>query len=335
MSAPTPLTPRSARLSPHGRGGFLLVALLSASAFAQVVPEREVQIIQSLYETGKYAEVVRRVDESLAVANFTDAQRIKLLELSAVSAFNTGDTKTAQASFLALLKLNPDHILDPFAVPPPAIKVFDQVKKDNGDALNLVRQQLALRAEQDKRAAAERERLAREEEERKRQQALRDGSVTVRTVEKRNFIVNLLPFGAGQFQQGRMGAGAAFAVVEGLTAILSLVSYFAIECLFQDVTLEFWDRVRPAGQENTPYTVTVRQIPANRRTERDVWTGIKYATGAAFYALWAVGAGEAIWHHQDEVVTEQKVPVKATAPSAQFRLYPAVGGIGAGLTIRF
>lgn len=49
----------------------------------------------------------------------------------------------------------------------------------------------------------------------------------------------------------------------------------------------------------------------------------------------AIGAGEAIWHHQDEVVTEQKVPVKATTPTAQLRLYPGVGGIGAGLTIRF
>lgn len=313
----------------------LLLALAASVAFAQVVPEREIQIIQSLYDTGQYAEVVRRVDESFSVANFTDAQRVKLLELSAVSAFNTGDLKVAQLSYLALLKLNPDHVLDPFAVPPPAIRLFEQIKRDNVDALNLIRQQLALRAEQDKRAAEERARLAREEDERKRQQALRDGTVTVRTVEKRNFIVNLLPFGAGQFQQGRLGVGAAFAVVEGLTAILSLVSYFAIEGLFQDVTLEFWDRVRPPGQENTPYTVTVRQIPDSRRTERDVWTGIKYATGAAFYALWAIGAGEAIWHHQDEVVTEQKVPVKATTPSAQFRLYPAVGGIGAGLTIRF
>lgn len=313
----------------------LLLSLAASVAFAQVVPEREIQIIQSLYDTGQYAEVVRRVDESFSVANFTDAQRVKLLELSAVSAFNTGDLKAAQLSYLALLKLNPDHVLDPFAVPPPAIRLFEQIKRDNVDALNLIRQQLALRAEQDKRAAEERARLAREEEERKRQQALRDGTVTVRTVEKRNFIVNLLPFGAGQFQQGRLGVGAAFAVVEGLTAILSLVSYFAVEGLFQDVTLEFWDRVRPPGQENTPYTVTVRQIPDSRRTERDVWTGIKYATGAAFYALWAIGAGEAIWHHQDEVVTEQKVPVKATTPTAQLRLYPAVGGIGAGLTIRF
>lgn len=321
--------------SPAPRGLVLLAVLLATTASAQLVPEREVQIIQSLYDTGKYADVVRRVEDSFAVANFTDAQRIKLLELSAVSSFNTGDVKAAQSTFFALLKLNPDHILDPFAVPPPAIKVFEQVKRDNVDALNLVRQQLTLRAEQDKRAAAERERLAKEEDDRKRQQALRDGSITVRTVEKRSFIVNLLPFGAGQFQQGRMGAGAAFAVVEGLTAILSLVSYFAIESLFQDVTLTFTDRVRPPGQENTPYVVTVRQIPDSRRGARDVWTGIKYATGAAFYALWAVGAGEAIWRHQDEVITEEKVPVKATTPSAQLRLSPAIGGIGAGLTITF
>ncbi|MCP2871881.1 hypothetical protein, partial [Salmonella enterica] len=78
----------------------------------------------------------------------------------------------------SLLKVNPDYLLDPFAVPPAAIKVFEQVRKDNGDALNLVRQQISLRLEQEKRALAERERLAKEQEERLRRQEILNGKVT-------------------------------------------------------------------------------------------------------------------------------------------------------------
>ncbi|MGV3619785.1 MAG: hypothetical protein ACO1OB_03150 [Archangium sp.] len=308
---------------------FFLAMVVATSAFAQVVPDREVQIIQSLYDTGKYAEAARRANESLSLANFSDAQRIRLHEIAGLSSFHLGDNKGAQTSFLSLLKVNPDYLLDPFAVPPAAIKVFEQVRKDNGDALNLVRQQIALRLEQDKRAAAERDRLAKEQEERQRRQELLNGKITERTIEKRSMIVNFLPFGAGQFQQGRVGAGAAFAVSEGVLAILSIVSFFAIESLFQDVNLTWEDRL------GGPFTITVRQIPTERHVERDVWTGIKYGTGIAFYALWGVGAAEAIWNHQSEVVTERQVPITPAPPSARLRIYPTPGGLGAGVTIGF
>lgn len=310
----------------------LVVAL---PAFAQVVPEREMEIIQSLYDAGKYAEAAKRANESIALANFSDPQRVRLFEISALSSFNLNDVKSAQAAFLQLLRVNPDHILDPFAVPPAAIKVFEQVRKENADALNLVRQQIALRIEQNKRAAAELEKLRLEQEERKRRVDSLNNELTVRTIEKRSMLVNFIPFGAGQFQQDRPGWGAAFAASQALMAVLSIVSFFAIESLFEDVTYTWTDRLTADG--TGVFNVTVRQIPATRQTERDVWTGLKYGTGIAFYALWAIGVGDAIWHHQDEVVTEKKVPLvpPPKPPAARFRIYPTNGGLGAGVTIGF
>ena len=313
----------------------MLLVLFALPAFAQVVPEREVEIIQSLYDTGKYAEAARRANESLALANFSDPQRVHLHEIAALSAFNLNDAKGAQAAFLQLLKVNPDYILDPFAVPPTAIKVFEQVRKENTDALNLVRQQIALRLDQDKRAAAERERLRLEQEERRRKAEFLANDITVRTIEKRSMLVNFIPFGAGQFQQGRTGWGAAFAVSEGLMAVLSIVSYFAINSLFEIVPYRWTDRLTVDG--SGVFEINVRQIPSSRYTERDVWTGIKYGTGIAFYALWAIGTGDAIWRHEDEVITETKVPVSPATkvPSARFNIYPTPGGLGAGVTIGF
>lgn len=316
-------------------GWFALVLLCALPSFAQVVPEREMEIIQSLYDAGKYADAARRANESLALANFSDPQRVRLLEISALSAFNLGDPKGAQAAFLQLLRVNPDYILDPFAVPPPAIKAFEQVRKENADALNLVRQQIALRIDQNKRAAAELEHLRLEQEERRRKAEFLATDITVRTIEKRSMLVNFIPFGAGQFQQGRTGWGAAFAISEGVMAVLSIVSYFAIGSLFVDVTRTFTDRLTANG--TGVFDVKTREIPASRRTERDVWTGLKYGTGIAFYALWAIGTGDAIWRHQDQVVTETKVPVTPATrvPTAHLNIYPTPGGLGAGVTIAF
>ena len=316
------------------REWLLLIVLTALPAFAQVVPEREVEIIQSLYDAGKYADAARRANESLPLANFSEPQRVHLLEIAALSAFNLNDLKGAQAAFLQLLRVNPDYILDPFAVPPPAIKVFEVVRKENADALNLVRQQIALRIDQNKRAAAEAERQRLEQEERKRKMDLLTNEITVRTIEKRSMLVNFLPFGAGQFQQGRIGWGAAFAVSEGLMAVLSIVSYFAIESLFEKVDYVWTDRLTADGK---PFVITVRQIPSSRHTERDVWTGLKYGTGIAFYALWAIGSGDAIWRHQEESVTEKKEPLSPApkAPTARLNIYPTPGGLGAGVTIAF
>ena len=313
------------------RAVFFAIALTAASAFAQVVPEREVEIIQSLYEAGKYAEAARRANESLAVANFTEPQRVKLHEIAGVSSFNLGDLKAAQAAFLQLLRINPDHILDPFAVAPPAIKVFDQVRRDHADALNLVRQQIALRIEQEKRDAAEKERLRKEQEERQKRDAAQLTELTVRTVERNSMVVNFIPFGAGQFQQGRLGWGTAFAIAQGICAVLSIVSYFAVEALYEEDEIVFTNVLTADGSGIK--RVTIRSIPPDRAVERDVWTGLQFGTGIAFYALWALGVGDAVWHHEAETVTETKRPLPK--PTARLRIFPTNGGVGAGVTIGF
>lgn len=309
----------------------IVLSMVVALSCAQVVPEREVEIIKSLYDAGKYAEVTARARESLTLVNYSDVQRLRLHELIALSEFNLGDGKAAAASFLQLLKLNPDYVLDPFAVAPPAIKLFEQVKKDNVEALNLVRQQFAIRADQEKRAEEERQRLEEEQERRRKEQALLTQEIVVRTVEKHSLLLNFVPFGAGQFAQGRVGWGVGFAVSEGIMAVLSIVSYFAIESLFEQRSIAIPGLLTADGK---PFTITVREIPADRYTERDVWTGLKFGTGAAFYALWAAGIAEALFHHEDETVTETRVPA-TPAPSASLKIIPLPGGAGAGLTIRF
>jgi len=108
--------------------------------------------------------------------------------LFALAAFNLGSRDAADRHFLQLLQLNPDYVLDPFAVPPPAIKLFEEVKKKHADSLALIRQQIALREEQQRREAAETERRkALEEAERRRLEEL-TRNVQVKVIEKRSLI---------------------------------------------------------------------------------------------------------------------------------------------------
>lgn len=318
----------------------LLAVLVPALALAQAVPERELEVSRSLYDAGKYPEALARVSAAMRGTNFTDAQRVELLKLGGLSAFNLGDLNAAKAQFLQLLQLNPDYVLDPFAVPPPAIRLFEQVKKDNAPQLDLVRQQIALRAEQERRAEEERQRQLKEEEERRRRMEALSATVTVRTVKSQSMLVNFIPFGAGQFQQGRTGWGVAFAVSEGILAVVSIISYFALDALFEPVTYTWNDRLT-APEQGGVFSITVRRIPPARQTEADVWRALKLSSGIGFYALWALGIGDAIWHHQATVVTETVEPVDrvpappAAPPGARLKIFPTNGGLGAGVQVGF
>jgi tetratricopeptide (TPR) repeat protein len=305
----------------------LSLTLVTAS-WGQFSPDREVELARNSYDLGKFADALQRAQTAIGLSNFSAEQRLTLHRVAGLAAFNLGDLKTAKTHFLQLLQLDPDHQLDPFAVAPVAIKLFEQVRKENAEGLNLVRQLLALRAEQAKVELAEQDRLKREAAERRLQLDELTRTVTVRTVEKRSLWLNFLPFGAGQFAQGRTEWGAVFALSEAVLAITSIISYFAINSLYERYTIVLTDRT------TKDFTVSGLGIPFARHGQYQVWTQLKYATGIAFYALWALGSGEALWHHTSEVVTETQQPIDGP-PKASLQLFPTPGGFGAGIAVGF
>jgi hypothetical protein len=309
------------------RLAFALSLALSATVWAQISPEREVELCRQSYDLGKFGDALQRAQNAIGLSNFSGEQRRTLLTIAGLSAFNLGDQRTAKAYFLQLLQLDPDFQLDPFAVAPPAIKLFELMRRDNAEALNLVRQQLALKLEQRRLEKEETERKKREEEERRRRIDELARTVTIRTIEKRPLWANFLPFGVGQFQQGRIGKGTAFAISEAILAVTSIVSYFAIQSLIKDFTVTFADR-------RGTYVWRGSGIPQDRMAEASGWTTLKFASGITFYALWVLGAGDALLYHRPDVATETKEPIQV-APGARLELSPLPGGLGAGFTVAF
>ena len=317
----------------------LLLGLLGPMASPAEEPEdAEVASLRSIYEYGRYAEVLERADLRIDQGQLTEAQLVELHKLAGLSAFHLHRTEDAARHLRALLRLEPDFNLDPFAVPPPAVDYLEGLRQQLGPELERVRQERRLRLEREKAEAERRESVEAErreserallEEQRRRLEAL-SRQVVVREVEKRSMLVNFMPFGAGQFQQGRTGLGTLFAASEGALAVTSIIAFFAYDSLVESQSVPV-DDIR--GTRNVP----VRYIPTERIPQAQAWTWLKWGSAGGFYAVFATGVIDALWHHQDQVVQThiETLPPPTPAPRAHLNLYPTPGGAGAGFSLAF
>ncbi len=118
----------------------------------------------------------------------------------------------AESQFLAILRKDPDHSLNPLIYPASIIELFEAVKEEHADELDKIR---ASRADKGDGAA-------------------QHGLQTVyieRDVGIHNYAVNYLPFGLGQFQNHENVQGTLFATSQVLALGLNMTSYWMIESL--------------------------------------------------------------------------------------------------------
>ncbi len=309
----------------------LLALLLARPVHAQEGESAELASIRSAFEFGKYAEVLERAVARIDRGRLDEASLVELHKLAGLSAFNLGRREDAARHLRALLRLEPDFGLDPFVVPPPAIAFFEELRRDLRAELSLIRQEKRLRLERERAEASRREQERLQAEERRRRVEELARQVTVRTVEKRSFLVNFVPFGAGQFQQGRTSLGVIFAATEGAFAVSSILAFFAYDNLFEENTFIVDDRNSSTGTT----TITTRSIPTDKEAQRDAWRLVKYGSAAGFYAMYALGVADALYNHQDEVVRTGIETLPTPAPTGSLRIHPLQGGAGASYSLSF
>ncbi|NBD12184.1 MULTISPECIES: hypothetical protein [Corallococcus] len=328
------------------RGPLLLLSLLwallgpaSVRAQAPAAADPEVAALRSSFEYGKYAEVLERAGQRIDRGDLSEEDLVELHKLAGLSAFNLNKTEEAERHLRAVIRLDPDFGLDPFVVPPPAVAYFEDLKSQMAGEREFLRQEQRLRLEREKAESErrEQERVALETQRRRAEELARQ--VTVRTVEKRNFLVNFVPFGAGQFQQGRNGMGIVFAATEGVLALTSIIAFFAYDSLFEERFINLDNVLDEDGRASIP----VRFIPTDRARQADTWQLLKLASATGFYTVYTLGVVDAVYHHEDQVVTSTTVEsrpepkpsaVSQSAPP-RLRLYSARGGLGAGFSLTF
>jgi hypothetical protein len=293
--------------------------------------------LSAAYEYGRYAEVLDRANARLDGVGLSATALVELHKLAGLSAFNLQRNAEAERHIAALLRLDPDFSLDPFVYPPPSVAFVEKQRRAMAAELEFLREQRRQRDAAAKLAAEERAALARETETQKRELEEMSRQITVRTVERRSVLVNFVPFGAGQFQEGRVGPGVGFAVAEGILAIGSIVGYFVYGGLLTTRSVQI--ETFPGSSQ----VIVQTGIPAARASEAQTWRVVKVTSGIGFYAVYVAGVLDSLLHYQSEVVTTHvetrsgppaSPPLGATLP--QLELTPAPpGSVGMGLGMRF
>lgn len=312
-----------------GRAALLLCLLFAGAALAQppdAPPDPDVVSIRINFEVGKYEDALRRSRERIDRGGLAEPQLLELHKIAGLSAFALGQGSDAERHFGAVLRIDPDFALDPFVVPPPAIQLFEKIRKDMGATLDGIRYERRLKADRERKEAEEAAKKKLAEEEERRRLELMAAAAAARTVEKRSFFVNFVPFGAGQFQQKRPAMGVALAVSQGILAITSIVGYWAYNGLLTQRINYLDDR---EGRPGVPEI----GIPASQQPEANVYRWMQLGAGAAFYTVYTFGVVDAIYHHENEVVVE---PDGSEAkPKTSLHLMPVTGGAGAGFSVKF
>ena len=240
-------------------------------------PQEQLKQARATYEYGNYTSAIEQLEHLTESRRLESPQdQMEAYRLLGLAHFFSSHNEGARRGFVNLLSLDPDFQLDPLYVPPQAIAIFEQVRRDNQELLEPIRQ----------RRRATQEALAQEEAARRRLLAQSNGAATAQGIRERidrpSPLVTLLPFGAGQFQNDNKPLGVIFAVAEGLTLATSVTCYLWVT----------------SQQTATGYPEDIYRTALTVRN-------VQVATGAAFGALWLLGAGEAFWHLRGPIVTRE------------------------------
>lgn len=176
---------------------FTLLSQTPAQTFA-APPDTDDQLrrAKNEYAYGNYAQAIEQLNALLYPMRLaTDEQVIEARKYLGLCYYLTGKVSLASEEFKKLLYLSPDYELDPYAIAPPVIELFELVREKHKPELDAIRQ-----------------RKTDELIKSPTQQGFKR-TITERTIERSDFAT-FMPFGVGQFQNGDYGWGAFFAVSE-------------------------------------------------------------------------------------------------------------------------
>ena len=214
-----------------------------------------------------------------------------------------GRPAEAKAEFRKLLELRPDYRFDPLLDPPLVVDLFNTVLKEEED-------EIAALESKRKKQEAERATQRRAEAER-----LRVATAKVIVYERHSYVLNFVPFGAGQFQNGQRRKGLAFAGAEAGLALISVGALVA----------NFWIfGVQPHRACQDPQPMDAGGLPARcpdnkvDHSDEDLsrnLTRLQVVSGGLFWAVAVWGAIDAVRHYQERERLELEPVVPTTGTS--------------------
>ena len=212
--------------------------------------------------------------------------------------------------FATLLSDRPDYQPDALRVSLEAVDAFTDARARNRDKLAAIQAERVRKAQEEKaRADAERQKAA------VRLAMLEQLASTEVVTERNSRLIALVPFGAGQFQNGQTALAWTFLVGEGLlvagSGIGAAVSYYNI------------------GQRNEAYATGATSVATQYNDRAQGWAITGDVFAGAFFAAALAGVIHAQVTFVPEVTTTRKrqLPSMSLAPTVT----PFVGPGGLGL----
>ena len=266
-----------------------MIALLLALAL--VTPESDVKRARDRYEFGAYADAAALSCEILA-ASPPPSQAVALdaWRILGLATYQLGDRAASAEAFRQLLFLDPDQVLDPFLVPPPIVEFFDRVRTDAEPELVPIRERKRQAQEQERLAEEARRRLAAEEQAR-----LAPPSRVV-VVQEHVYLLNFMPFGIGQFQNGDTTKGIVIAVSQVVFGAINLAAIFTHNAIAQD-----------PSRRCSVSTTTNCSNPPIPDSDRELLNNIdivKYVSAGLFWGVYAYGVADSLIHYVPRIETE-------------------------------
>lgn len=163
-----------------------------------------VRLAKAAFEYRDFQKVVDTLDPWLHPPRIVDdALEVRARELLGVSLHVLGKPDAAADEFALLLKLDPDHELDPFVVPPRVMQTFEEVRAKMKPALD----------------------ARRRDNVRSRPLPEAKAQVETRVISLPNPAFAFLPFGVPQFAAEEPAWGLFWASAQTATLALNIVAY--------------------------------------------------------------------------------------------------------------
>jgi tetratricopeptide (TPR) repeat protein len=186
----------------------LAIFIVSVSVMGQCIPVHAEDAVVSFtnarnaFDAGEYRKAASRFEAMIEKGLDNEALLMETHKYLGVCYIFLADEKNAEDQFLKLLNLDPNFKLDPLVFPIDVVDFFTAVQRKHALELKEIAEAEA-RAEEARKKAEEKRRLEEIEQ-------LRTTVYLERHVKWHSRLVAVMPFGAGQFQNGHKRKGMIF-----------------------------------------------------------------------------------------------------------------------------
>jgi hypothetical protein len=297
----------------------LFLATLNAATMSPAIsPSQEFERGRTAFLRGEYERAVTII-YPLVYPDLRLESEVEVLQahrMLGVSYLFENKQTEARDEFRKLLELSPDIRFDPLLDPPKVVEFFNGIVREQQAQLGDIEIRLKKREEELNRHV---------------------GQVLERRIERRSYIVNYVPFGAGQFQNQQRGKGWAFFGAEAGLASISMAAFVTNFAIYgARPTRGCIGGVPDPSQISTaPGVCPTSLIDHSAENRSRKIQDVQIMSGVAFFAVAIWGVIDALHNFQAEVpLGDRYVPAQTTGA---WRLVPTVDSTsgGAALALTF